>query len=116
MCNHRLRDYRLPVPSSINKTLVTSAYADDITVFITKDEGFPHLLQTFMAYSTQSGATLSVQKSTGLFASRWKSRADHPVGFQWDRQGEKYLGVYFGNLTAWQQQHWTQLEIKIRTI
>jgi hypothetical protein len=62
MCSHRLRDYGLPVPSSINRTLVTSAYADDITVFITTNEGFPHLLQTFMAYGAQSGATLNVQK------------------------------------------------------
>jgi hypothetical protein len=116
MCNHRLRDYGLPVPSSINTTLITSAHTDDITVFIAKDEGFPQLLQTFRAYGALSGATLNVHKCTGLFVGRWRSRPDHPLGFQWDRQGGKYLGVYLGNSTAWQQQNWTQLEVKTRTI
>jgi hypothetical protein len=46
--NQKLRDYGLKIPSPMNRTLVTSAYADDITVFITHDEGFPHLLQNFM--------------------------------------------------------------------
>jgi hypothetical protein len=55
----------------MNRTLVTSAYADDITVFITQDEGFPHLLQNFMIYGALSGATLNIHKSQGLFVGRW---------------------------------------------
>jgi hypothetical protein len=40
LCNHNLRDYILKIPSSIKRTLVTSAYVDIITVFITKVKGF----------------------------------------------------------------------------
>jgi hypothetical protein len=46
------------MPPSKIKTLVTSAYAD-ITAFITQDEGFPHMLQSFMVYGATSGATLN---------------------------------------------------------
>jgi hypothetical protein len=82
LCNHNLRDYGLKIPSCINRALVTSAYADDIIVFITKDEGFPHLLQNFMVYSAISGATLNTRKSNRLFVGQWKNRTDQPLGFQ----------------------------------
>jgi hypothetical protein len=68
MCNIALQERGLPVPLSNNTTLVTNAYADDVTVLLTKDEGIKHLLHTFMIYGAVSGATLNVQKSTGLFA------------------------------------------------
>jgi hypothetical protein len=116
MCNHNLRDYGLQVPSSINRTLVTSAYADDVTVFITQDEGFPHLLENFRVYGAVSGATLNIQKSSGLFVGRWRNRTDRPLGFQWSEQGGKYLGIYLGNTEAWQQRNWTQLETKTRAV
>jgi hypothetical protein len=82
MCNHNHQNYGLTVPSSVEQTLVTTAYADDITVFITKNEGFPQLLQNFMTYGALSGATLNIQKSTGLFSGKWRSRTDRPLGFQ----------------------------------
>jgi hypothetical protein len=81
MCNNTVRDYGLSVLSSINTSLVTSSYAD-ITVFTTKDEGFPHLLQNFMAYGVLSGAALNAQKSTEFFVSRWRSRS---VGISMER-------------------------------
>jgi exonuclease III len=116
MCNHNLQNYGLTVPSSIHKTLVTTAYADDVTVFITRNEGFPQLLHNFMTYGALSGATLNIQKSTGLFVGKWKTRTDRPLGFQWNMQGGKFLGIYLGNTTAWQQQNWSELETKTRTV
>jgi hypothetical protein len=116
LCNQKLRDYGLKIPSPMNRTLVTSAYADDITVFITQDEGFPHLLKNFMIYGALSGATLNIQKSQGLFVGQWRNRTDRPLGFQWSEQGGKYLGIYLGNTDDWQQKNWTQLENKTRTI
>jgi hypothetical protein len=62
--------------------IVTSAYAEDITVFITEDEGFPHLLQTFMAY----GAALKSRESTGLSVGRRRSKVNHPLDIQWNGQ------------------------------
>jgi hypothetical protein len=45
-----------------------------MSVFITKDEGFPLLLQNFMVYGAISGAPLNLRKSNGLFAGRWRKR------------------------------------------
>jgi hypothetical protein len=116
LCNNNLREFGLKMPSCISRILVTSAYADDVTVFITKDEGFPLLLQNFMVYGAISGATLNIQKSTGLFAGRWRKRTEQSLGFQWKEPGGKYLGIYLGYTKDWQQQNWNQLEIKTRAI
>jgi hypothetical protein len=116
MCNHNLQNYGLTIPSSVEQTHVTTAYADDITVFINKNEGLLQLLQYFIAYEALSGATLNIQKSTGLFSGKWRSRTDRPLGFQWNTQGGKFLGIYLRITTAWQQQNWSKLEIKIRTV
>jgi exonuclease III len=116
LCNEKLRDYGLKIPSSQNETLVTSAYADDITVFITQDEGFTHMLQSFMVYGAISGARLNIHKSKGLFVGRWRSRTDQPLGFEWNEQGGKYLGIHLGNTEAWQQKNWTELENKTKAI
>jgi hypothetical protein len=63
-----------------------------------------------------SGAILNMHKSTGLNVGRWKFRIDRPLGFQWNAQGGKYLGIYLGYTDDWQQQNWTKLENKIRAI
>jgi hypothetical protein len=96
--------------------VVTSAYADDIAVFITKDERFPHLLQNFMVYGATSGVTLNIQKPNDLFVGRWRNMTDRPLCFQWSEQGRKYLGISLGNTNAWQQQNWTQLDIRTRVV
>jgi hypothetical protein len=69
-----------------------------------------------MIYGALSGAILNTHISTGLFVGRWRTRMDRPLGFQWNAQGGKYLGIYLGNTDAWQQQNWTHLENKIRAI
>jgi exonuclease III len=113
-CNNSMQQYGLPVPSNNHTTLVTTAYADDVTVFITHNKGFEQLLHNFMIYGALSGAALNTQKTTGLFVGRWKSRTDQPSGFKWNNQGEKYLGIYLGNTQTWQQQNWSELESRIR--
>jgi exonuclease III len=115
-CNQNLSKYGIQLPSSNNRTLVTTAYADDVTVFLSQNEGLPKLLENFMAYGAISGAILNVQKTTGLFAGRWKHRRDRPLGFHWNGQGGKYLGVYLGNSAQWQQRNWIQLENKTQAI
>ena len=116
MCNKNLREYGLPLPPEDSNTLVTSAYADDVTVFISKEEGFQQLVKNFMIYGALSGAMLNIHKSTGLFVGRWRTRTDSPLGLQWSTQGEKYLGIYLGNTADWHNQNWTQLETKTQAI
>jgi exonuclease III len=114
-CNHSMQRYGLKVPNYNHSTLVTTAYADDVTLFITQNEGFEQLVHNFMIYGALSGATLNTHKTTGLFTGKWKGRPDQPLGFKWNEQGGKYLGIYLGNTTMWQHQNWIELESKIRT-
>jgi hypothetical protein len=93
MCNNTLRDYGLPVPPSTSRSLVTSKYAG-ITVFIIRDEGFPHLSQNFMAYGALSGATLNMHKSTGLSVGWWRSGTDTRKAFDGaDKAGNIWVSV-----------------------
>jgi hypothetical protein len=79
MCNHNLQKYGITVPNSHSKTLVTTAYADNVTVFITRNEGFPQLIHIFMVYGALSGAILNIQKTDGIFTGEWRKRRDrHP--------------------------------------
>jgi hypothetical protein len=57
ICKNTLRHSGLPVPPSISRSHATSAYENDITVFISKTERFPNLFQNFTAYGALSGAT-----------------------------------------------------------
>jgi hypothetical protein len=58
------------------------------------------MLQNFTTYDALSGATLNMQKSTELSVGRWKSRTDHPLGVQWNRQGGNYLGLDLGGTSV----------------
>jgi hypothetical protein len=68
-----------------------------------------------MVYGATAGATLNIQKSNILFVGQ-RNRTDRPLCFQWSKQGGKYLDIYLGNTNGWQQQNWTQLDIKAQAI
>jgi hypothetical protein len=55
-----LRHHELPVTIPNKRTLVTGAYANDITVFLTKEGEFSHLLHTSMINGVMSTANLNV--------------------------------------------------------
>jgi hypothetical protein len=107
MCQDRSGVYGLPVPGQYPLPLVTSAYADDITIFLTKDEDLLHLLNTFMIYGAISGATLNMQKTKGLCVGAWRKRKDKLLGLKWSSEGGKILGmyIYMGNTQTWHEQN-----------
>jgi hypothetical protein len=76
--------------------LVTSANAVDVTVFLTKDNGFSQLLNTFDIRSNMWGNT-QCTKENGTFTGARRNRSDQPLGLQWSTQGRKFLGIYLGN-------------------
>jgi hypothetical protein len=116
MCQDKLGVYGLPVPGQYPLPLVTSAYADDIIVFLTKDEGLLHLLNIFMIYGAISEATLNMQKTKGLCVGAWRNRKDKPLGLKSSSEGGKFLGIYMGNTQTWQEQNWAELRTKYRLV
>ena len=78
-----LHDSGLQLPCNSGRNLIISAYADDITVFITGDRGFDIVKCVYNLYSRVSAARLNLDKSQGLWVGSWASRSDRPLGFKW---------------------------------
>ena len=86
----------LRLPES-NKFDVVTAYADDVTIFITSDDGFNTFNHVYDMFSRASAACLNYQKSQGLWAGSWVTRNDKTLNFNWNNQALTFLGVHLGN-------------------
>lgn len=106
-----LRGYTIPM--SI-KTTKCTAFADDVNFLITQDQDFEIIKEAYRFYSEQSGAKLNESKSNGLFCGQWKQRNDKPIQCEWNSKGSKFLGIFLGNDTNWENKNWPQLSIKIK--
>ena len=96
-----------------DKYCSVSAYADDISIFVTSDTGFKIVEQTYSMFSRASAASLNTQKSQGLWVGSWTGRVDRPLNFQWNNQGLTFLGVRLGNTHDFQKQNWTICKEKL---
>ena len=74
-----------------------SAYADDITCFITRDTSWQPLAESLAIYEKASNASVNLQKSRGFWAGAWKNRLDSPLEITWTNQPIKLLGIILGN-------------------
>ena len=68
----------------LGQSFITSAYADDLCIICTKDEGFEIVNETLELYAS----------SIGLWCGSWRERKDSPLGLKWTNKGMKYLGVF----------------------
>lgn len=95
LCRQCLDGVSLPMLPS--RKLVTSAYADDISVFITGNSDFKLFEKVYTIYAKQSGSMLNRDKSSGFWAGSWKGRQDTPLDFKWTSQNIKVLGITFSH-------------------
>ena len=56
-----------------------SAYADDVSVFVTSDSGFGVVERTYYLFARASAARLNTKKNQGLFVGSWIGRSDRPL-------------------------------------
>lgn len=77
--------------------VVLSAYADDITVFITGQEDIEILTKTIKLYEKASSAKVNWKKSEGFMIGKLENFPKLPGGLQWRRDGLRILSVFFGN-------------------
>lgn len=91
-----------------------SAYADDVTVFITGQTDIQILEQKLALYEQASSAKVNWSKCDGLILGEWKNKEQPtlPVGLKWSSEGLKFLGVFFGS-NDFQKRNWEGLVEKI---
>ena len=92
-----------------------SAYADDITIFITSNSSFEYLGNIIKLYEQASGAKINFTKSQGLWCGEWISRNDNPLNLCWRNDFLKVLGVHLGNIDC-TQLNFSSIPEKIRTV
>ena len=107
--NLKDKSFRLPGRST---SCSVSAYADDISIFITQESGFEAIRNTYDLFSRASAACLNTQKSQGLWAGSWTRRSDKPLGFHWNSDGLCFLGVHLGSNPFYVNQNWENANIK----
>ena len=104
--------YALNVPS-IHESCVISAYADDVSIFITSDDGFALVRQIYKLFSSASAACLNEKKSQGLWVGCWTGRNDTPLNFSWNSEGLPFLGVFLGNTVNYCKQNWVKCKDRL---
>ena len=116
-----------PLLSALRKTLpnhalraprndqfcIVSAYADDVTIFITSNDGFKLVEEAYTTFSRASAACLNTKKSQGLWVGQWIGRADSPLNFSWNSEGLPFLGVHLGNTPNYLKQNWLKCKEKL---
>ncbi|KAJ3582865.1 hypothetical protein NHX12_000161 [Muraenolepis orangiensis] len=97
---HRLRAgiSGVSVPGCITPFKL-SAYADDLVIFINKQEDINVLVENVGRFALISSAKVNWGKSAALTVGKLSSRLILPGGLHWKKGGFKYLGVFLGDET-----------------
>lgn len=85
-----------------------SAYADDMTVFLTTEKDFVVTGDILHSFSEATGAKVNVSKSSVMFVGQWSKRTVVPGGYTLCQDGVKILGVRFFRVNS-AQQNWEGL-------
>ncbi len=109
----KLTEFGLKNPCGSGTSITVSAYADDVTVFLTDTRGFDIVRGVYSLYSRASAASLNPVKSQGLWAGSWVSRSDQPLDFKWNSEGLVFLGVHLGNSNFFIQKNWQACRQKL---
>ncbi|KAL7843426.1 hypothetical protein AOLI_G00249380 [Acnodon oligacanthus] len=79
-----------------------SAYADDVSVFVSNRVDVQELEDCLQTYSAASSAKVNWGKSGALLGGPWSSTEAPrlPGGLLWNKTGLKVLGIHFGSAEA----------------
>lgn len=100
---------------NVMRGISISAYADDVTVFISNQNDVNILTETMRNYGKASSARVNWGKSEGLIIGQWKGGQGPPKlpgGLLWERDGLKMLGCFFGN-KQFQNRNWEGMLEKV---
>ena len=84
------------LPGGGGEALKVTAYADDMSLFLTTSGGFRRVEGILEDYGRASGARVNRGKSSVLFAGRWENKERLAGEYKVAVGGIKTLGVWFG--------------------
>ena len=73
-----------------------SAFADDITVFVSRHRDILAVKEAVVRYEKVAGAKFNFDKSEGLRLGFWIGSVPLPGPFRWSDGPVRILGVWFG--------------------
>ena len=91
------------VPFAGPLTARVSAFADDITVFVSRRLDIKAVKKAVSEYERIAGAKVNFDKSEGLRLGAWRGSNTLPGPFRWSDGPIRILGVWFG------PQNWSKL-------
>ena len=100
------------VPFAGLLTARVSAFADDITVFVSRHLDIKAVKEAVVEYERIAGAKVNFDKSEGLRVGAWRGSNTLPGPFRWSDGHVRILGVWFGpDLQL--EQNWSEVQTKV---
>ena len=89
-----------------------SAFADDITVFVSRRLDIKAVKEAVVEYERIAGAKVNFDKSEGLRLGAWRGSNTLPGPFRWSDGPIRILGVWFGpDLQL--ERNWSEVQAKV---
>ncbi|KAJ3599425.1 hypothetical protein NHX12_033388 [Muraenolepis orangiensis] len=110
----QLSGLSLPASCGLEHPPTLSAYADDVSIFVSSQRGVQCLQDTLSLYERASSARVNWAKSSALLLGRWREQVvpSLPGGLQWETEGLKVLGVFLGT-EAFKAKNWEGAKEKV---
>ena len=100
------------VPFAGPLTARVSAFADDITVFVSRRLDIKAVKKAVSEYERIAGAKVNFDKSEGLRLGAWRGSNTLPGPFRWSDVPVRILGVWFGpDLQL--KRNWLEIQAKV---
>ena len=100
------------VPFAGRLTARVSAFADDITVFVSHRLDIKVVKEAVVEYEQIAGAKVNFDKSEGLRLGAWRGSNTLPGPFRWSDGPVRILGVWFGpDLQL--ERNWSEVQAKV---
>ncbi|KAJ3611229.1 hypothetical protein NHX12_021245, partial [Muraenolepis orangiensis] len=110
----KLSGLSLPASCGLECPPTLSAYADDISIFVSSQRDVQCLQDTLSLYERASSARVNWAKSSALLLGCWREQVvpSLPGGLQWETEGLKVLGVFLGT-EAFKARNWEGAKEKV---
>ncbi|KAJ3608922.1 hypothetical protein NHX12_023450 [Muraenolepis orangiensis] len=110
----KLSGLSLPASCGLECPPTLSAYADDVSIFVSSQRDVQCPQDTLSLYERASSARVNWAKSSALLLGCWREQVvpSLPGGLQWETEGLKVLGVFLGT-EAFKARNWEGAKEKV---